>query len=290
MEKSAKPILLIICVVLVIIAAVFFLGKGRFAPSKEETVKETPVIEQGKDSVVSEEGERETTTVIKKKIIPPVAIEETLGPEQMALKKREEVKKFFDYLDGQDYIKKYGIEEGTYWHFLKLLSKLSSHPPVVSGEMKNISTLTRNMAHFYRVMGKKDIVLFKDILFHEKRIIEPTMELLYEWISREIETESGQIEITPGGLYEYAAFFLNTIAGKAYLMRRDSKTRMLSTYYSVLIVDGADKENMNRYGVNILPVINFLLEDLSKYGGLDNSEKYNERLKSLKTNLKNRAS
>jgi hypothetical protein len=286
MKKRTKLILFLACVVLVIVGAFIFNERGKVTVTtpKEEAVTEAPAIDQEKKV------EPETTTVIRKKISPPVAREETLDPGELALKKRGEVKKFFEYLDRQDYIKAYALEKGTYAHFLQLLSKLSSHPPVVSGEMKDISLLMRNMAHFCRVTGKKNIFLFKDILSHEKDIIEPTTELLFEWMLAEIEAESGEIELSSEGLYEYAAFFLNTIAGKAYLMRRDSKTRILSIYYSVLVIDGADRKNLNRYGFDILPVINYLLDDVSTYGGLDYKDKYIEKLDSLKNNLRNRAS
>ena len=284
MTKSTKLILFLACAALVIAAAFIFHEREKVTTPKEEAVIEAQAIDQEKKV------EPETTKVIRKKISPPVAREEALDPEHLALKKREAVKKFFDYLDRQDYIKAYALEKGTYAHFLQLLSKLSSHPPVVSGEMKDMSLLIRNMAHFCRVTEQKNIALFKDILSHEKDIMEPTTELLYEWMLAEINAESGEIELSQEGLYEYAVFFLNTIAGKAYLMRRDSKTRILSIYYSVLIVDMADRKNLNRYGFDIFPVINYLLDDVSTYGGLEYKDKYSKRLDLLKKNLRNRAS
>ena len=146
------------------------------------------------------------------------------------------------------------------------------------------------MAHFFRVAGRKNISLFKDILSHEKAVIEPTAELLYEWMIAEMEAESGEIALSPEGLYEYAAFFLTTIGGKAYLMRRDTKTRILSTYYSVLVIDGADRKSLNRYGFDVLPVINYLLDDVGKYAGLEYRDRYINKLGLLKKNLRNRAS
>jgi len=284
MKKRFWLILLCACAVLVIVAAFVFYEKGKVTTTKEKAVKEAPVIEQDREVVP------ERKTVVRKKITPPVAPEKMLEPQDLVSNKREEVKKFFEYLDRQDYIKAYALEKGTYTHFCKLLSILSSHPPVVSGEMRDMSLLIRNMAHFCRVAGQKNIALFKDILSHEKDILEPTTELLYEWILAEIAAESGEIELTGEGLYEYAAFFLNTIAGKAYLMRRDSKTRILSIYYSVLVVDGADRKNLNRYGFDILPVIHHLSDDVSMYGGLKHRDKYLEQLNSLKKRLRNRSS
>ncbi|MBN2539323.1 MAG: hypothetical protein JXB09_04680, partial [Deltaproteobacteria bacterium] len=195
---------------------------------------------------------------------------------------------FFEYLDGQDYIQDYKLEEGSYQHFLGLVSKLFSRPPVVSGEMKSLYTLGCNVAHFYRVLGGKDIVLTKDILSNEREMIEPVMAMLYEWGLREIEDTSGKIEASVGDLYEYAAFFLNTVGGKAYLLRRQSVTRMLLTYYSILTVDRADKENLNRYGVDVIPHVNLLIDDISSYRGLDQKDTYLERLESIRKSAENR--
>jgi hypothetical protein len=36
-------------------------------------------------------------------------------------------------------------------------------------------------------------------------------------------------------MYEYASY-LNTLGGRSYLMRRDSKVRLLTTYYCILVL------------------------------------------------------
>ena len=47
-------------------------------------------------------------------------------------------------------------------------------------------------------------------------------------------------------VYPYAVFFLNTLGGSSYLIRRDSRVRMLTQYYSILILDQANKQRLNK--------------------------------------------
>ncbi len=197
----------------------------------------------------------------------------------------QEVINFFHYLDQKDYIKAYSLKEGTYKHFLKLIEKLSANPPTISGETRDIYILTHNIAHFYRVIGGKDISLIKDILSNEKEITEQTMALLYEWITKEIGNEKKEIKTTTKDLYEYAAFFLNTMGGKAYLSRRDSRTRIFVTYYSVLILNKANEETLNRHGVDIRPHLNLLLEDIRYQKNLNRRTEYLKKLNTIKENL-----
>lgn len=87
--------------------------------------------------------------------------------------------------------------------------------------------------------------------------------------------------MTQKELYDYAAFFLTTLSGKSYLWRRDSKTRILATYYAVLIVDRANQEKMNRYNVDIKPPVAQLMDDLINYRNLNAKGAYIKKLKAL---------
>jgi hypothetical protein len=87
-------------------------------------------------------------------------------------------------------------------------------------------------------------------------------------------------------LYEYAGFFLNTLAGKSYLLRRDSKVRILTSYYCVLIVDRANDETLNRHGIDVRPHIDFLFYDIINQRVLVNKKQYLGKLVSLKEKYK----
>jgi hypothetical protein len=87
-------------------------------------------------------------------------------------------------------------------------------------------------------------------------------------------------------MYEYAGFFLNTLAGKSYLLRRDSKVRILTIYYSILILDKANDETLNRHGIDIRPYIDFLFYDVINQRGLVYRKQYLAELIGLKEKYK----
>ncbi len=285
--KKNKWFAVIFATVFLILAFVIFLHRDSFFSGEEIATREKP------EAVLEGNTNYDKKISVRKKIIPLSPEEKVSGLANVKESDRDQLQKrveqFFDYLDRQDYIKAYKLEEGSYQHFLWLVSKLSSHPPVVSGEMNDLYILRCNMAHFYRVMGKKNVLLIKDILSNERKTIEPVIEMLYEWGLRETANKSGEIKASAGDLYEYAAFFLNTVSGRAYLLRRKSGIRMLLTYYSILTIDRADRESLNHCGVDIIPHVNLLIDDISRYSGLAHKDKYLERLDSIRRSSRNRA-
>jgi uncharacterized protein YneF (UPF0154 family) len=187
-------------------------------------------------------------------------------------------------LDQKDYIAAYKIDGGTFAHFNAILKRLADRPPEVTGETRNMYTLLSNISHFYRQMGLKNITLTKDILAREGERIEPAMALLYAYLNQGIA--SGKLNLKLINLYEYAGFFLNTLGGRAYLLRRDSRTRILTTYYSILILDRANQKGLNRHGLDILPPLELLMDDLRNYRELKGSDQYLAALSDIRDKLK----
>jgi hypothetical protein len=193
----------------------------------------------------------------------------------------QEMMRYCRYLDGREYIMAHKLPEGTYRHFVKILNELAAYPPIVTGEATDPYKLKLNQEHFLRVIGRGNIDLLLDILAHETELMESTSELVYDWLSKGIEAKSPGIRMTQKELYDYAAFFLTALSGKAYLWRRDSKTRILATYYAVLIVDKANQEKGNRYNVDIKPPVAQLMDDLVNYRNLNARGSYLKKLKAL---------
>jgi hypothetical protein len=54
------------------------------------------------------------------------------------------------------------------------------------------------------------------------------------------------------------------------------------TYYSILILDEANRLRMNRHGIDILPQVNLLIDDMNRYQGLVQTEKYLGRLNTIR--------
>jgi hypothetical protein len=193
------------------------------------------------------------------------------------------VKEFFSYLDDKEYVKAYRLEDETLDYFQTLVGKLSKNPPTVSAELKDPYLLIRNVAHFYRVLGKVGVRLARDVVVNESEITEPIGALLFEWSTAGERCEEG-LE-TPPALstqYEYAGFFLNSLGGRSYLLRRDPRVRILTTYYSVLILDRANGKDLNRHGIDIRPHIDSVAQEIRNSRGLVFQKEYLDRLEGLR--------
>jgi hypothetical protein len=199
----------------------------------------------------------------------------------------QQIKAFFIYLDIQDYPMVQESAHGSYDVFRQMVRKLSENPPVVTGETTDLISLTRNMAHFYKILGKRRIQFAKDVLHNETDIIESIMATFFEFYTSDKCCQKDLQKCPgPGVLYEYAGFFLNTVGGRSYLLRRDSKVRILTTYYSILILDMANDAVLNRYGIDIRPHINRSIDDISNQKNLIYPEPYLMELHHLKEKYK----
>jgi hypothetical protein len=195
----------------------------------------------------------------------------------------DQMRAFFNYLDDQDYMSQRELDQGSAGFFRKSASLLMADPPVNIAEMKDMFRLVKNVTHFYRVLGKDRLMLIKDILDAEERAIEPAMALFYTRIVKCAQPLPGDAKpLSIDRLYDYAGYFLNTLGGRSYLLRRESKLRMLVSYYAILIIDRANDEKFNRYGVDVRPYIDYLFYDISNQKGLTYRERYLTRLTALR--------
>ena len=202
---------------------------------------------------------------------------------QISLEEVEsQVMAFFSYLDSREYVSAYQLEGGAFQQFQLTIKELSSHAPLIVGETESLYSLYSNMAHFFRVLGIKRINLIKEILENESDIIESMMETFYLWFT--INVPSGEKEVNRPSLemlYTYSGYFLNTLSGRSYLLRRHAKVRTLTTYYCVLILDKANDVLLNAYGLDIRPRIALLLPEINSQTGLMNREQYVADLEKL---------
>jgi hypothetical protein len=202
----------------------------------------------------------------------PITFEET----------ENQIAAFFAYLDGKNYLENYGLSGSTYSQYELSVVKLSENPPLIANETATLYNLFLNIAHFYRVLGKERLYLIRDILNNESDIIESVMKSFYLWYIGDNNNEK-TIKGRPSfqTLYDYAGFFLTTFGGKGYLLRRDSRIRILTTYYCVLIIDMANDKKMNANGIDIRPHIKTAFNDISIHMGLINQDEYLAELESL---------
>ncbi len=66
------------------------------------------------------------------------------------------------------------------------------------------------------------------------------------------------------------------------MFRRGLKVRLLVSYYSVQIVYQADKAGRNNYGIDVLPYIKMLMEEMGNYPDLTYKETYLETLTKIR--------
>ena len=203
--------------------------------------------------------------------------------EDECQKMEKDLQEFFTYLDAKDYIRELRIGEGTFNHFLKIIRALSLNPPIPAGEGLNYDMIINNIYHFYRALELKDLTFIKLILKNEADTMEINLALFYKWLMS--NDECGQKEGIPptlDTLYRYAGFLANSIGGRAYLFRRETRLRLLLYYYSLLIIHEADKKKMNNFGVDITPFLEPLAEEIENYQFLYFRKEYAGRLINLK--------
>lgn len=175
-----------------------------------------------------------------------------------------EIQKFFRYLDSQQYIASYNLKDGSQVHFTQLTDKLLANPPIVVRETDSLFTILTNTAHFYRVLGKDNVLLLRDIIIREADTLESTFALFDQWskTGNQCQDVRTDIRLPLPKLYEYAGFFLNTLGGQAYLFRRNSHIRLLIKYYCVMVLDRANAEIVNRHGIDITLPLESLVNEI----------------------------
>ncbi len=189
---------------------------------------------------------------------------------------------FFSLLDKEEYFHQFQVGLPAQQYFLKLAKKLLSNPPVVSRETDDLYTMLKNMAHFFRVIGGRNITIIKTILDRERDTVEDVAADLYQWTTGpECDEPEFSFHAPINQLYEYAGFFLNSISGRSYLFRRDSRSRLLVNYYAILLVNEANKEGDNRYGIDLRSLIPRAIDEIEHSNQLIYKEKYLDTLYGL---------
>ncbi len=241
------------------------------------------------EKVVTEEivQDVEVTEETVPEAIKTEGVSEELPPKEITSVCSEPAKQldaFYSHLDKQAYIQAYKLQERSEVHFEKLIAKLLDNPPKVTRESDDLYTILRNTAHFFRISGKDNILMLKGILNSEKDSLEQILADYYFLVSTpECVHNKYAKNINDDALYEYACFFLNTMGGRLYLFRRDSESRMVVTYYAILLVDLANKQQNNRHGIALKPAINMLISEMETGGSqMKGAEEYLDILYDLK--------
>ncbi len=179
----------------------------------------------------------------------------------------DKVNSFYAHLDQQPYMQNFGLKKPSKVYFSGLAQKLIDNPPVIFRETDNLFTLLQNTAHFFRILGKDNINILKEILDKEHDSFEPVLKAFYGLTYQPdyMKKEYG-LSIPPAVRIDYAAFFLNTMGGRLYLFRRDPRLRMVISYYAIITIDRANAEGNGGHGIDLRPAIRSLIDEIENGG------------------------
>lgn len=225
------------------------------------------------------ENDVQTTTLEQAPLAPSAATPRQMQCKQLA----NRLHSFFTHLDQKEYIQEFQLGAPAQDYFIALATKLLNNPPVVSRESDDLYTILKNMAHFFRVIGGKNILVIKGILDRERETIEDVAADVFSWTTggEECGDEDFSFHAPLDKLYEYAGFFLNSMGGRSYLFRRDSRSRLLINYYAILLVDRANTAGINRHGIDIKPLLPVIISEIEGSNQLIYKEKYLDSLYAL---------
>ncbi|HBB17546.1 MAG: hypothetical protein A3J94_08205 [Syntrophus sp. RIFOXYC2_FULL_54_9] len=238
--------------------------------------------------------ERDTSRLVKARTEkaseisgPAVEVVSTQTPAarvDVCTESKEKLQGLFAYFDRQDYIASYRLKGGTSELFKGLLARLLKKPPYVQRETDSLLQVLQNRAHFFRVLGKKNTLLLRDILLKEGDTLESSFAILYRAMALQDKCKADRpvLHIPLQEIYPYAVFFLNTLGGTSYLMRRESRVRMLTQYYCILILDQANQRRLNNLGLDIRPPLDILMQDMKGAANLTKKDEYIETLKTIR--------
>jgi hypothetical protein len=190
---------------------------------------------------------------------------------------------FFKYLDNLPYMAAYKENGGAQQLYRETMAALTASPPMLTGELEDLISLIRNVTHLYRSLGKERVDIIKAIFQNETDIIESVLAIFYIYSLPEDRCPNKRLAVPSlEAFYTYSGYFLNTLAGRSYLLRRDSKLRVLLSYYSVLVLDRANDEMLNYAGVDIRPFIDVSYYEISSQRSLVYQRQYVTELERLR--------
>lgn len=276
--------LLFVLMIIIVAGLVYYIYSSMMkGPEKQIVIEKLPPSVETKEPVFKEPI---TITEEKPEVFSGVIEEESpleiSAEEDYCTQIETNITDFFKYLDAKPAIRLLGTGMDSFMHFKLILKKLAERPPVPAGEGVYPKIIIRNMYHFFRILDKSDILLLKEILKIEQGSIETDLEMFYTWLTLHDRCpDKERIRPSLDVLYKYAGFFLNTMGGRAYLARRSADLRLLLSYYSILIIHATDKNRANNYGIDIVPFIEPLRTEISRYPEFKYQEVYISQLKTI---------
>jgi len=224
-----------------------------------------------------------TTERLSQVFAPTSPLVKGASPNSMECKELEEsLRSFCQYLDAGETFRSQKIYRDS-WAFLSnIFEILERRPPVMSAEAYRPELIIENSFHFFRTLGKEKIDIARDVLRYEADLAEPLMGILYYWLMTGRRcNKPPPSSSTLKTIYQYAGFFLNTLGGHSYLYRQYSRIRLLTVYYSILVVHEANSQGLNEAGLDLRFYLPLLFDEIQSRNDLLYSEDYLQTLTNL---------
>jgi len=228
-----------------------------------------------------------------KPLLPAERLSQVFGPTSPLVKgasprsmKCEELedslRAFCRYLDAGETFRSQKTHRDSWALFTSILESLVRRPPVMSAESYRPSVIVENSFYFFRLLGKEKIDIVREVIKFESDLAEPLMGIMYYWLMTgrscdKLPSPSAALKI----IYKYAGFFLDTLGGHSYLYRQDSRIRLLTVYYSILVIHEANMRELNEVGLDLRYFLPNIFQEIQSRNDLLYAEDYLQTLTNL---------
>jgi hypothetical protein len=206
-----------------------------------------------------------------------------VSPSQLKCEELEaSLRAFCDALNRSEVWRAHGVRQESWRFFVDVIAAMEQRLPATGGISLQPQVIVENSFYLYRVLGKTRLEILRDLVKDEADVAEPLMGVLYRWlmVGRGCDASQKQPQQFKA-MYHYACFFLNTLGGQAYLMRRKSKVRLLTAYYATLIVHEATVQGLNESGLDVRFFLPLLANEIESRNDLSHADEYLKTLSNL---------
>lgn len=295
MEKKRTPLLLISTLAFLAIVAVIMVWQWdalveKIAGEKIEEERqgwmerthelESIILElqQGRDSRPIVPAER-----LSQVFGPTSPLVKGASPRSMKCQELEEsLRAFCQYLDAGETFRSQKTHRNSWALFTSILESLERRPPVISAESYRPSAIVENSFYFFRLLGNEKIDIVREVIKFESDLAEPLIGIMYYWLMAgrscdKLPSPAAALKF----MYNYAGFFLNTLGGHSYLYRQDSRIRLLTVYYSILVIHEANMRELNEVGFDLRFFLPHIFQEILSRNDLLYAEDYLQTLTNL---------
>ena len=206
-----------------------------------------------------------------------------VSPKRITCRELEQsLRAFCDYLDATETLRSQKTSQQSWALLSDLLGMLERRLPNISGESHRPELVIQNSFYFFRLLRRAKVDLVRNVFKYEADLAEPLMGILYYWlVSGQQCDKPPSVPANLKVMYHYAGFFLNTLGGHSYLYRRDSRIRLLTIYYSILVIHEADLRGLNEAGLDLRFILPLLFSEIQSRNDLLYAEEYLQTLSKL---------